>query len=176
MKLSYAEQLKRPEWQKVRLEVLKKADWRCQCCCAEDKQLQVHHRIYIKGRMVWEYEFDNFQCLCEDCHKEITAINESIRKLTNYSRSPELILGIIAGFEHGDPDHNQADLVPIQQANPRAYAAGVVAMLAICLSAKDMEKIGQFIYELAGECHPLRDFMDQHKHILRYGENKKVDE
>jgi hypothetical protein len=70
MKLTYAEQLRRPEWQKMRLLVLERAGWKCEQCGEEEKMLHVHHKRYIKGRMAWDYELDNFEALCESCHEE----------------------------------------------------------------------------------------------------------
>ena len=55
-------------WQKKRLELLSVRGFKCEICGNEDKQIQVHHRFYIKGREPWEYDNDVFQVLCEDCH------------------------------------------------------------------------------------------------------------
>lgn len=70
MKMTYSDQLKRPEWQRKRLEVLEAAGWQCQSCDAADKTLHVHHKQYIKGRSAWDYEISNFEALCENCHAE----------------------------------------------------------------------------------------------------------
>lgn len=70
MKLTYGEQLRRPEWQKVRLLVLERSGWKCEQCGNDEQMLHVHHKRYIKGRMAWDYEMDNFEALCESCHKE----------------------------------------------------------------------------------------------------------
>lgn len=69
-KLTYGEQLKHPLWQKMRLQVLEAAGWQCQACQSDDAMLHVHHKQYIKGRMAWDYAIDNFESLCEKCHKE----------------------------------------------------------------------------------------------------------
>ena len=70
-RMSYAEQLKHPNWQRKRLEVLEHHDFSCRACSSKDKTLHVHHKQYAKGRMAWDYELSNFEALCEDCHKEI---------------------------------------------------------------------------------------------------------
>jgi hypothetical protein len=31
--------------------------------------LHVHHKQYIKGRDVWDYEREQLACLCEICHE-----------------------------------------------------------------------------------------------------------
>lgn len=57
-----------PRWQRVRLERLQHAGWKCEACTAADKTLHVHHRHYVAGRMPWEYAADELTVLCEDCH------------------------------------------------------------------------------------------------------------
>ncbi len=68
--MTYQEQLKSPKWQKKRLQIMELKNFKCEICGSEEKQLNVHHRFYIKGRKAWEYDNDVFQVLCEDCHKE----------------------------------------------------------------------------------------------------------
>ena len=67
--MNFKEQYKHPKWQKKRLEILERDKYTCQSCGADDRQLHVHHRFYIKDRKVWEYDNDVFHALCEDCHK-----------------------------------------------------------------------------------------------------------
>jgi hypothetical protein len=75
-KLTYAEQLAHPKWQKKRLEILNRDMFTCQSCEAKDITLHVHHKAYIKGKMAWEYDDEFYQSLCKDCHLSI----ESSRK------------------------------------------------------------------------------------------------
>lgn len=77
----FKKQYEHPLWQKKRLEALEDASWKCDDCHAKDKQLHVHHRTYKKGCKVWEYDLDELQVLCEDCHKKIHAFIE-MRKET----------------------------------------------------------------------------------------------
>lgn len=77
-KMSYSEQLKRPEWQKKRLEVLNAAGWKCQHCKADDATLHVHHKRYVKGRMAWEYAASDLESLCETYHSEAHETKELI--------------------------------------------------------------------------------------------------
>ncbi|CAN7326030.1 HNH endonuclease signature motif containing protein [Variovorax sp. LjRoot84] len=65
---TYFEKLKDPRWQKLRLEALQAADWRCAACSDESSTLHVHHRQYFKGREPWEYETGQLEVLCESCH------------------------------------------------------------------------------------------------------------
>jgi len=68
-KKTYAEKLKDPRWQKKRLEVLSDAEFQCELCGDTESTLHVHHKQYIKGHDVWEYERQQLACLCESCHE-----------------------------------------------------------------------------------------------------------
>lgn len=67
-KTTYAEQLLDPRWQKKRLEVLDYADFACEICGDDESTLHVHHKHYIRGRKVWEYDNEQLVCLCRQCH------------------------------------------------------------------------------------------------------------
>jgi hypothetical protein len=68
-KLSYSQKLLDPRWQKKRLEVLDAAEFQCEICGDSKSTLHVHHKQYIKGHEVWEYEREQLACLCETCHQ-----------------------------------------------------------------------------------------------------------
>ena len=108
-KLTYSEQLKHPNWQRKRLEVLEHYGFRCFCCRSEDKTLHVHHKQYIKGRKAWEYEVENFEALCEDCHEEAHKAKELID--TVIAQYPSLmwhrLASLLVGYgeEFVDPAH-----------------------------------------------------------------------
>lgn len=70
----YAELLKKPQWQKRRLQMLEKAGWKCVECGAEEQQLHVHHKRYIAGAKPWEYEDEDLAVLCERCHEKAHGI------------------------------------------------------------------------------------------------------
>lgn len=78
--MNYAQQIKHPNWQKKRLEVMELHDFKCQSCGNKDETLNVHHPFYNRGAMIWEYETNELQCLCQPCHKNIHSIDESIKK------------------------------------------------------------------------------------------------
>jgi hypothetical protein len=80
-KMSYSEQLKRPEWQRKRLEVLNAAGWKCQHCGANDSMLHVHHKRYVKGCVAWEYAASDLESLCEACHSEAHETKELIDEI-----------------------------------------------------------------------------------------------
>lgn len=69
-KLSYAEMLKDPRWQKRKTEILTRDNFTCQLCGDTEKSLHVHHLRYIKGNKPWEYEDEDLITLCGDCHNK----------------------------------------------------------------------------------------------------------
>jgi hypothetical protein len=64
----YSELLKHPKWQRKRLEIMQRDNFKCCLCLDEETTLNVHHKQYMNGKKPWEYEDDNFMTLCEDCH------------------------------------------------------------------------------------------------------------
>lgn len=79
--MNYAQQIKHPNWQKKRLEVLEKWDFTCQCCGAKEDELNIHHPLYKKGALIWQYEWHELQCLCVKCHKDAHAVDEKLKKM-----------------------------------------------------------------------------------------------
>ena len=71
----YAELLKKPQWQKRRLQMLEAAGWKCVECGAEEQQIHVHHKRYIAGAKPWEYEDKDLAVLCEACHEKAHGID-----------------------------------------------------------------------------------------------------
>ncbi len=67
--ISYRDQLRHPNWQRRRLEILDRAGFACECCQDGESTLHVHHKRYVKGRMAWEYDDSELVALCETCHE-----------------------------------------------------------------------------------------------------------
>lgn len=67
--IPWKDQYKHPLWQKKRLEALEAAGFECGDCGANEAQLHVHHRRYVKGRLIWEYALDELDVLCASCHE-----------------------------------------------------------------------------------------------------------
>ena len=67
--MTYQEQIKHPKWQRKRLEILTRDNFTCIKCKETEKELHVHHRYYLDGRKIWEYDNNNLVTLCTDCHK-----------------------------------------------------------------------------------------------------------
>lgn len=68
MSSQYSDTLKNGNWQKRRIEILQRDDFKC-TLCGDEKQLEVHHLDYIEGIKAWEYPNDMFKTLCRKCHE-----------------------------------------------------------------------------------------------------------
>jgi hypothetical protein len=80
LKLTYSELLRKPSWQKKRLEIMSRDNWTCNLCGDTETCLNVHHKEYKKNTNPWDYEDSNFVTLCEPCHNEITYQKDNINK------------------------------------------------------------------------------------------------
>ena len=58
-------------WQKKRLEILQRDEFKCLHCGCDDKELHVHHRWYQFGKDIWDYPDTCFETLCFECHEYI---------------------------------------------------------------------------------------------------------
>lgn len=88
--VSYSDKLKSPKWQKKRLEILQRDEFKCTKCFNDEIELNVHHKKYIFGLNPWEYENDNLTTLCIKCHKNQhdknkIDFNKSLRHIPNSS-------------------------------------------------------------------------------------------
>jgi hypothetical protein len=112
---AYAEKLKDPRWQKKRLEIMGRDDFRCQICGDSDSMLMVHHRYYIWGKEPWDYASDILVTLCEACHEaeheEKDEADDLIKVLRCKGFSNKDLAALARAF-HGDiqcpPDLTQA--------------------------------------------------------------------
>jgi len=113
LSMEWKDQYKHPNWQRRRAEALESAEYKCQRCGDTETQLHVHHKRYIKGRMVWEYGTGELEVLCEPCHElshaEKDALQEFIARLPSEA-IPE-ILGLLLGYceERPYPAYAQGD-------------------------------------------------------------------
>jgi hypothetical protein len=73
----YSDKLKDPRWQKKRLEIMQRDEFRCQSCYDDKTTLHIHHRRYILGRAPWDYPDALLVTLCESCHEAEREMLES---------------------------------------------------------------------------------------------------
>lgn len=134
MDIPWKDQYKHPEWQKKRLKALEAANFTCQCCDDRESQLQVHHKRYIKGRKVWDYDLSLLTVLCDNCH-ENAHIDKSLL-LESIDLIPEGRLteaaSLLAGyFYHMHETEDMSDKV-YEVGSPYCFEVGVLARALSC--------------------------------------------
>jgi len=71
---SYQDYLAYPEWKEKRKRIKERDNFKC-VKCGSQKELQVHHIIYIEDKKPWEYNDNLLITLCDECHKDVHNIN-----------------------------------------------------------------------------------------------------
>ena len=73
----YTDLFKHKRWQKKRLEVLQRDNWKCAHCTMlgsdseeDNSTLHIHHRYYKGKRQPWEYPLESLVTLCAECHEK----------------------------------------------------------------------------------------------------------
>lgn len=79
--MTYQEKLRDPRWQRKRLEIMQRDGFACRVCRNKDKELQVHHAIYARGKPPWETPIDHLFTLCKDHHEEIEILQDRLSLL-----------------------------------------------------------------------------------------------
>ena len=69
-KEEYHQLLKDGRWQRRRLEIMQRDDFKCREC-GTTNDLNVHHIRYIAGRKPWEYDDGDLVTLCGKCHNKL---------------------------------------------------------------------------------------------------------
>ena len=77
--MTYSEKLRDPRWQRKRLEIMERDEWRCKHCQSTDKTLTVHHYFYLGNP--WEVDNQFLATLCEDCHQQRQDLDSDAKKM-----------------------------------------------------------------------------------------------
>jgi hypothetical protein len=93
-KNDFTDQYNDPRWQKKRLEIMERDRFVCNECGDADSKLNVHHRYYIKGKKIWDYQSDILITLCDDCHKSIHEDLLKINHTASQMHSEQLFFAI----------------------------------------------------------------------------------
>lgn len=141
---SYADKLKDPRWQRIRLRVFERDGWRCTKCGREDLELHTHHSEYL-GPDPWDTPLDRLTTLCDECHKETHNLKVQVHEAdeTKPISSDLFLMLIIAinrdlfprvllcGVKRDDLDDPEARaLYEVVDEYFRAGEAGLVSLLA----------------------------------------------
>jgi 5-methylcytosine-specific restriction endonuclease McrA len=70
--MNYLDQLKSPLWQKKRLEIFQRDNFKCRVCESEENQLHVHHLYYKPKTLLWEYDNEGLVTVCDKHHEQLT--------------------------------------------------------------------------------------------------------
>lgn len=96
----YAEMLKDPRWQRMRLMVFERDRWHCRRCSSPFETLHVHHTFYASGRKPWEYHPDSLITLCAECHELVTRESDKLFPAPpEGTHTREEMAAIMAGVE-----------------------------------------------------------------------------
>lgn len=67
--MTYSEKLRNPKWQKKRLEILQRDNFKCVLCKDDETELHVHHQKYTKNP--WDAPNKDLKTMCKNCHRFI---------------------------------------------------------------------------------------------------------
>lgn len=99
--MEYKKQIIHPKWQKKRLEILERDKFRCQHCGSNIDTLNVHHLIYHKNKMIWEYSNKYLITFCNDCHYDWHRIKDNINETLCVNLDVlEGVFNILNGFKN----------------------------------------------------------------------------
>ena len=76
-KKTYSEKLQDPRWQKVRMRILSRDEWKCRLCGASEITLHIHHEKY--NNEPWDANEKDLKTVCKNCH----AIIHDVKKIEN---------------------------------------------------------------------------------------------
>lgn len=94
--MKYIDKLKNPKWQKKRLEILNRDEFKCCYCNDTETELQIHHLKYTKEP--WDAPNENLITLCKDCHS-FTTFNKKINVI-EIIKQKDVTYGLIFNVKH----------------------------------------------------------------------------
>lgn len=105
MRKNYLDDFKTPQWQKRRLEILSRSDFKCEICGCESRQLHVHHKYYDQDKRAWEYDDKSLIALCDECHRDeheyISGLYDMVKCLQENSAKAGFTASDLFYYLHG---------------------------------------------------------------------------
>jgi len=77
--VTYKEKLRDPRWQRLRLEIMQRDQFKCCCCGDSSETLNVHHLKYSANP--WDTHPDDLETLCHLCHDARSSMEKKIRAI-----------------------------------------------------------------------------------------------
>lgn len=103
-KKSYSEKLSHPLWQKKRLEILNRDNFKCTLCENEELQLHIHHLKYEFNKNPWDYPNSNLITVCKICHqicefsKNGFTHPEKVHYIQNYNNTEQYTYSVLTNL------------------------------------------------------------------------------
>jgi hypothetical protein len=142
--MTYSKKLQDPRWQKKRLEILERDDFKCQNCSDTKNTLHVHHKIY--SGEPWETESKYLITLCEDCHsKEEVLIREFKQNIHEWIANSPVKIGCLNRF------FKNIEKINIQCDEDKLFMAFFMAMCNVNFQTALMS-IYEIYFDGYGEC------------------------
>lgn len=98
---AYSDLLRDPRWQRMRLEVFSRDQWKCKSCGAAHRELQVHHKRYERGKPPWEISPTALVTLCDECHEKITLLRRRANDLLA-DMAADVLDNTVTSLEYAD--------------------------------------------------------------------------
>lgn len=139
--MNFKDQYKSPLWQKKRLEALERSGFCCECCGDGESTLHVHHKRYVNGRNVWEYDARELAVLCEPCHESTHIEKDALGYLLAKIRPEGFsdVVALLAGFcseETGPCGIRDDETASLKSLSPLAFHAGTIAAHSLSVIAR----------------------------------------
>lgn len=109
--MTYQDQLKTPEWGFKRQEILLR-DWGLCQHCLNSKDLDVHHKYYIDGRLAWQYPNGALITLCRTCHLKVHESQPILVKQSSLDEALERLVNVAQGVREwclSKPTHENGE-------------------------------------------------------------------
>lgn len=87
--MRYGEKLKDPRWQKLRLKVFERDEFKCVACGDSKTTLHVHHKAYNADP--WDADLGDLATLCEECHSNLEEMVKMVRSHPEIRALPHII-------------------------------------------------------------------------------------
>jgi hypothetical protein len=169
----YKDLLKDPRWQKKRLEILKRDEWKCQICGNEGDTLHVHHESYCEYGMPWDTPDCDLITICEECHKNI-----SYPMKMQTTRKSFDIRFFVDNMCNGEPRKYFESIIfhkgqlTLKLRDSKLIIKEFATVLRILSELKEFaENNGEFLIEIDDgfRVHAIEKFISFHKNIYSYG-------
>ncbi len=123
-----------PQWEALKLDVVRRESFRCESCRSPVGTAQVRHAYTVSGRPCWDYPDHALYATCDECHAKLEKLQQILALNTFPSSSRVETLTAISGLLNPRLNHANGYLTWV----PEALAAAVMARQTV-LFARDSD-------------------------------------